>query len=109
MKEKEPTCFSCNAHTDDYLRIVTKSNKTPSTCKSCGFKLEGKFGYLCCPKSNSCFQLCSTCRICTANHILRNVISLRHVTTNALYLENKFNCHGCKTKKEVGAKGVMLC
>ncbi len=109
MKEKEPTCFSCNAHTDDYLRIITKSSKAPTTCKSCGFKLEGKFGYLCCPKSSGCFQLCSTCRICTSNHILRNVLSLRHITTNALYLENKFECHGCKAKKEVGEKGVMLC
>ena len=96
MKEKEPTCFSCNAHTDDYLRIITKTNKAPTTCKSCGFKLEGKFGYLC-------------CRICTANHILRNVLSLKHIATNELYLENKFNCHGCKTKKDVGEKGVMLC
>lgn len=109
MKAYPPTCFSCSAHENEYLRILPRTNKNAPTCKSCGFKLEGKFGYLCCAKSNSCFQLCSTCRICTKNHILRNVLSLKHFQGNALYANNKFNCHGCKKEKEVGEKGVMHC
>ena len=85
MKELPPTAYSCATHEDDYLRIITGGSKNPPACKSCGFKLEGKYGYLCCPKTSSCFQLCSTCRVCTKNHTLRNVLSLKQFTGNELY------------------------
>lgn len=97
MRELPSTCFSCTAHEDDFLRIFPRQHKNPPSCKSCGFKLEGAFGYLCCAKSNSCFQLCSSCRVCPKVHILRNVLSLKHITTNGLYSQNKFACHGCKS------------
>lgn len=100
MKEQPASPFSCAAHPADFLRVMNRPVKSPPTCKSCGFKLEGKAGYLCCAKSNSCFQLCSNCRVCTANHVLRSVISLKK-QDNELYKENRFNCHGCKAVKEV--------
>lgn len=79
MKDLPASPYSCSAHSDDYLRLFTKNSKNPPTCKSCGFKLEGKYGYLCCPKSSGCYQLCSTCKVCTSSHILRNVVSLKHL------------------------------
>ena len=110
MKELPPSCFSCASHPTEYLRIFPKQNKNPPNCKSCGFKLEGKYGYFSCPKNASCYFLCSTCKVCTANHILRNMVSLRQFSTDELYKENKFNCHGCKKEKTVDEKrGVWHC
>jgi hypothetical protein len=39
MKAYAPTCFSCSAHENEYLRILPKPGKSAPTCKSCGFKL----------------------------------------------------------------------
>ena len=42
--------------------------------------------------------------------MLRNVVSLKQYTNNALYADNKFNCHGCKTDKAVEVeRGVWHC
>jgi hypothetical protein len=109
MKELPPSCFSCTTHPDDYLRMVPKQNKNPPTCKSCGFKLSGKLGYLTCPKSAGCFHLCSACKICSQNHMLRQVVSLKQYKTNPLYSENKYNCHGCLKDKAMDERGVWLC
>lgn len=85
MKDLPPSCFSCVTHPEEYLRIFPKHNKNPPTCKSCGFKLEGKYNYLSCIKTPTCFQLCSICKICTQNHILRHMPSLKHLSSNPLY------------------------
>ena len=109
MKAQPPSCYSCSAHEDDFLRIIPYPHKSPPTCKSCGVKLSGKYGYLTCAKSASCFHLCSVCQVCPKNHILRHVIALKHLEGSVLYAENKFKCHGCKKEKMVTEKGVLQC
>lgn len=68
--------YKCKTHTTENLRLKA-TIKNPPNCKSCGIKLEGERGFLACPKSSSCFNLCSACRICPQNHILRNCGSLK--------------------------------
>lgn len=110
MKDLLPSAFSCAAHPTEYLRIFPKQHKNPPCCKSCGFKLEGKSGYLSCPKSANCYFLCSTCKVCTANHMLRNMVTLKQFPDNQLYSEDRFKCHGCEKEQSVQpARGVWHC
>lgn len=96
MKALPPSCFSCTSHPTDYLRLIPEPSQNRPTCKSCGFKLNGKLGYLVCSKSITCFFLCSACKICSNNHILRRMHSLNHLgDNNELYAKNSFKCHGC--------------
>lgn len=110
MKTLPPTCFSCAAHPTEYLRLIPEPVQNRPTCKSCGFKLSGKLGYLVCSKLVNCYVLCSSCKVCTSNHILRQMFSLDHLSDNELYAKNHFKCHGCGLEKEVDSKrGVHHC
>lgn len=110
MKALPPSCFSCSAHSDDFLRLHPDPTANRPTCKSCGFKLNGKLGYLICPKTVNCYVLCSACKVCSSNHFLRKMYTLKHLTDNELYSKNKFKCHGCKEEKQVNeTKGVHHC
>lgn len=76
MQSAIKTPFKCKNHPTISLKI-REGVKNPGTCGSCGFKLEGKSGFMACPKSASCFNLCTGCRVCNKNHILRNCKSLK--------------------------------
>ena len=108
MKELPCSAFSCAAHSEDYLRMKPYGSKSAPTCKSCGVKVEGQLGYLVCPKNANCYFLCSACKVCSNNHMLRNVVSLKQYTSE-LYEKNRFVCHGCKKEKEVQERGVWHC
>lgn len=72
--------------------------------------MNGKLGYLVCPKLVSCYVLCSSCKVCTGNHILRKMFSLNHFSDIEIYSKNQFKCHGCNLEKEVDPKrGVYHC
>lgn len=85
MKKLPASCFSCTTHPTDYLRLVQQPNTTRPACKSCGFKCSGSLGYLVCSKLASCYTLCSVCKVCTSNHILRKMNNLSHLSGNASY------------------------
>ena len=97
MKTLPTSCFSCTAHTDDYLRLIPSPPVNRHNCKSCGFKISRKSGYLNCPKTANCFYLCSSCKVCSADHFLRKMFTLKHLDNDPLYASNKFTCHGCKS------------
>lgn len=67
------------------------------TCGSCGFKCMGKSGFLSCPKTAVCFHLCTVCKVCPKNHVLRNCLSLKqYEDKDVLHGQNKFKCGGCE-------------
>jgi hypothetical protein len=111
--EKAPiTPFICKNHEAVHLRIRERSFFYCSNlfCNSCGFKFEGKSGYISCPKQSNCFNLCSVCKVCPKNHMFRNCASLMQFEEgNSMYAENKFKCMGCNTDQKVEDKGVMHC
>lgn len=51
--------------------------KSAITCGSCGFRCDGRSGFISCPKVANCYNLCSGCRVCQKNHFLRNCASLK--------------------------------
>lgn len=58
----------------------------------------------------NCFSLCSVCRICPKNHVLRNCFSLKQFEDkNVLYGQNQFTCAGCEVDQKVGPEGVLHC
>lgn len=100
--------FKCKSHTTQNLRL-RRVEKNPPLCKSCGFKCEGVNGFLTCPESISCFFLCSACKVCPQNHILRHCVSLKHYDHDALFAENRFKCSSCEKTKDVAPKGAYHC
>ena len=101
MKKALQSPFKCKTHTTKNLCLREKG-KNPPTCKSCGFKCEGERGFLSCPETSTCFSICTGCRICPQNHILRNCVSLKQYDQNELYAKNKFKCSNCEVEKTVG-------
>ena len=87
--------FKCKTHNTINLRLK-ESGKAAPTCKSCGIKCEGERGHLACPESSGCYTICSACKVCPMNHILRHYVSLKQYDTNVLYTENKFKCSNCE-------------
>lgn len=71
------TPYKCKNHTTDNLR-VRMYTKSAVLCGSCGFKCEGKSGFISCPKTASCFHLCTVCKVCPKNHVLRNCLNLKN-------------------------------
>lgn len=102
--------FKCKTHTAEKLRLKCFDNNNPPNCRSCGIKLEGTTGYLSCPKSANCFFICSACRVCPANHILRNVINLK-VLNQENHPDNSYKCSSCEKTKNLNDtdQGVMHC
>lgn len=95
MELAPATPFICKNHEGVHLKI-REVQRAPLTCNSCGFKCEGNSGFISCPKQSTCFNICSVCRVCPKNHVLRNCISLTQFEDkNALYGQNKFKCAGC--------------
>jgi hypothetical protein len=80
MKKLPKSCFPCKTHHSEYLRLIPEPSSNPPLCKSCGFKCSGKSGYLTCSKISNCYILCSACKICRNNHILRKLTTLKHLS-----------------------------
>jgi hypothetical protein len=84
MENATKTPFICKNHEGVHMKI--RETKGSATCNSCGFKCEGKAGFISCPKQSTCFNICSVCKVCPKNHILRNCLSLTQFEDkNAMY------------------------
>lgn len=101
MESAIATPFKCKNHDSVYLKI-RDTLKNPPTCGSCGFKCEGRSGFISCPTKATCFSLCTVCKVCPSNHFLRKSYNLTVFSDkNTLYAENKFVCNGCTKEKNV--------